>query len=159
MVDGVQAGVVVQSAFNEAWARFSPDDRWIAYQSDESGQSEVYVRAFTAPGRATDSRPPDRQWQVSAGGGQVPVWAANGRELFYVRGDGMLMTVPITVRGATIEPQPPVALFAARVGRDPVATVPYDVTSDNRFLINTIVGGAAAVPITVIQHWTPPVLP
>jgi eukaryotic-like serine/threonine-protein kinase len=64
----------LQTAFNESGAQFSPDGRWIAYASDESGRSEVYVRSF-----------PDtnRKWQVSATGGDEPMWSRDSRELFY----------------------------------------------------------------------------
>jgi serine/threonine-protein kinase len=73
---------------NELWAEVSPDGRWVAHDSDESGQFEVYVRRF--PGAPDSSR-----WQVSTNGGTQPLWSRDGRELFYRRFDGALMSVPI----------------------------------------------------------------
>jgi dipeptidyl aminopeptidase/acylaminoacyl peptidase len=73
---------LVQTPFNERNADVSPDGRWLAYQSDESGRDEIYVRPF-----------PDvngGRWQISSGGGAKPVWAREGGELFYLDGDGFL---------------------------------------------------------------------
>jgi eukaryotic-like serine/threonine-protein kinase len=79
---------LIQGPANELWAEVSPDGRWVAYDSDESGQFEVYVRPF--PGADGGSR-----WQVSAGGRQ-PLWSRDGRELFFRSFDGSLMSVPVT---------------------------------------------------------------
>ena len=65
----------LRTQFNEMQATFSPDDRWVAYMSEESGRYEVYVQPFPGPGG---------KWQISTNGGTVPVWAPNGRELFYM---------------------------------------------------------------------------
>jgi hypothetical protein len=78
--------------FNEAEGAFSPDSRWVAYHSNESGRSEVYVRPLEGAGK----------WQVSAGGGGFPRWSGDGRQLFF-RDDEGVMSVPITVVGASIE--------------------------------------------------------
>jgi serine/threonine-protein kinase len=78
--------------FNESEAAFSPDGRWVAYQSDESGRMEVYVRPFQGAGK----------WQVSEGGGGFPRWSGDGRRLFFRDSDG-LMSVPIADQGASIE--------------------------------------------------------
>jgi Tol biopolymer transport system component len=78
----------LQTKFNEMQARFSPDDRWIAYMSEESGRYEVYVQPFPGPGG---------KWQISTNGGTVPVWAQNGRELFYMS-SGKLMSVGVTTQ-------------------------------------------------------------
>src|ERR1700676_5576985 len=83
-----QASVQVRKAepflrtpFNEGAARFSPDGRWLAYISDESGRFEVYVQSYPGPGG---------KWQISTEGGTEPVWTRNGRELFYRSGDKMM---------------------------------------------------------------------
>ena len=78
----------LQTKFNEMQARFSPDDRWIAYMSEESGRYEVYVQPFPGPGG---------KWQISTNGGTTPVWAQNGRELFYMS-SGKLMSVGVTTQ-------------------------------------------------------------
>ncbi len=83
---------ILQSSYSEANGEFSNDGKWIAYDSDESGKTEVYVRPF-----------PDVQsgkWQVSSGGGTLPRWRRDGKELFYVSADADLMAVDIsTVSG------------------------------------------------------------
>jgi len=80
--------------------RFSPDGRWIAYLSDESGSGEIYVRPF--PARSGS------KWQISAGGGGYPVWSSNGHELFYESGDpGIIMAVDYTVEGDKFVPGKP----------------------------------------------------
>ena len=79
---------LIATSFNESNGDISPDGRWIAYQSDESGREEIYVRPFPdvdAGGR----------WQISPNGGSRPLWARNGRELFYLSADHILMTVPV----------------------------------------------------------------
>ena len=95
---------VVQTPFDEAAGQLSPDGRWVAYQSNESGSVEIYVRPFPGPGG---------QWQVSTAGGSQPRWRSDGKELFYVAPDARLMAVPIAV-GAdsqTLESGAPVPLF------------------------------------------------
>ena len=77
---------------------FSPDGRWIAYQSDESGRFEAYVRPFPKG---------DRKWQVSSSGGTYPVWSPTGHSMFYGTADGQLMEVPFTVSGETFTPAKP----------------------------------------------------
>ena len=89
----------LQSSFNKVWGQFSPDGRWVAYQSNESGQNEIYVRRFVVPGNATDSTAAQAaQWQVSTAGGVYPTWRADGKELFYIDPAGMMMAAPITLK-------------------------------------------------------------
>src|SRR5262249_49600150 len=86
-------------------ARFSPDSRWIAYDSTESGNYDVYVRPFPAPANG------GRKLMVSQGGGGYPRWGADGKELFYLGLDGELMAVEISVNGAAIQNGIPKPLF------------------------------------------------
>ena len=133
-------------------AHFSPDVKWVAYKSNESGRFEVYVRPFS--GSATPAA--GGQLQVSSAGGINPRWRSDGRELYYLAPDSTLMAVPIEVRGTTLAPGAPVALFRPKiVGGGEGLFTEYDVARDGRFLINTIVGDNAP-PITVIQNWKPP---
>src|SRR5437667_12530984 len=81
-----KASPFLATPFNEANAQFSPDVRWLAYQSDESGQHQIYVQPFPGPGG---------KWQVSNEGGTQPRWNRNGKELFYISADGKLMSVAI----------------------------------------------------------------
>jgi serine/threonine-protein kinase len=91
--------VFLRTSANELLPRFSPDGRWIAYRSDESGSYEVYVRPFP-PGRGG-------KWQISAGGGLYALWAKNGRELFYETVDNRIMVVDYTVNGDSFDPAKP----------------------------------------------------
>jgi Tol biopolymer transport system component len=88
----------VNSAFNEATPAFSPDGRWLAYQSNESGRFEVYVRPFSGPGG---------KWQVSTGGGSDPKWSRNGKELFYRTLDSKVMVVTYTASGDSFRADKP----------------------------------------------------
>jgi Tol biopolymer transport system component len=101
---------------------FSPDGKWIAYQSDESDQVEVYVRPYPGPGG---------KWQLSVGGGLMPQWTKDGRELVYVTGEARsrVMAVPITVEGQSFKPGKPVQLFDLPLQRRLNATW-YDVSRD-----------------------------
>lgn len=149
----------LKTSFAEAAGQFSPDGRWVAYQSNESGRFEIYVRPFVEP-TAADSKATSAggQWQVSTAGGLFARWRADGRELYYIGPDGQMMAAPTIVTGTVLEPGTPVALFQTRIvggGSDTNPGRQYDVTRDGRFLINTVVEGAAA-PITLLQNWTPP---
>ena len=84
---------------NEAVPRFSPDGRWIAYRSVESGSNEIYVRPFPAGSGG--------RWQISSGGGFYGLWSSNGRELFYETADNRIMVVDYTVGGASFVPGRP----------------------------------------------------
>jgi Tol biopolymer transport system component len=131
---------------DETSAAFSPDGRWIAYSSDESGRRDVYVRGF-APGRnpaaAVD------KWTISVNGGDKPRWSRDGRELFYIATDGKMMAVPIT-GGRAFEPGVPIPLFGTRV----TGFMPFDVAPDGRFLINTMPADATSrSSITVVVNW------
>jgi len=138
----------LSSEFSKVEARFSPNARWVAYQSNESGRYEIYVRPFPGPGG---------QWQVSTGGGIHPVWRPDGKELYYLNPAGALMAAPITVTGTAVAPGAPVMLFPTRIlggGVDTQNGRQYDVAPDGRFLINTELPGDVA-PITLIQNWSP----
>jgi eukaryotic-like serine/threonine-protein kinase len=133
---------VLQSPFNIVQARFSPDGRFIAYVTDESGMPEVVVQPF----------PPDgRKWPVSIGGGQEPVWRSDGHELYYLAPDGTMTAVAVR-SGAALDAGKPIALFRARV---PPLVVPYRsryaVTGDgSRFLVATLAPSVTPPVISVI---------
>jgi Tol biopolymer transport system component len=143
--------VVANSPFDERYGRFSPDGRWVAYATNESGRFEVVIQPFPEAGR---------KWQVSTGGGSQPQWRADGRELYFLSLDGRLMSVPLTARTATPEVGQPVALFGARVpsGYVDVGAVgfaQYAVSRDGRFLVNRVTERSTTAPITLILHWNP----
>jgi hypothetical protein len=151
--------VFLKTPFREAYGAFSPDGRWVAYQSDESGRPEIYVRPFTPAGTNGDTATTlaGSQWPVSTGGGISPRWRADGKELYYINPDGAMMAAPITVSGNSLQPGAPVMLFPTRIyggGADIQMGWQYDVTRDGRFLINTL-RNEAAPPITLLQNWNP----
>ena len=141
----------LSTEFNERKAKFSPDGRWVAYQSNQSDREEVYIRPFP-PG-------PGGQWQVSTEGGIWPRWRRDGKELYYIAPDARLMAVAITSNGDTLDPGKPVTLFQTRIvggGSDFGRAAEYDVAPDGRFLINTVLENTTATPITLILNWKPP---
>jgi Tol biopolymer transport system component len=145
--------VVANTPAEETLAAFSPDGRWVAFQTDESGRPEVVVQPFpAAAGR----------WQVSTAGGVAPRWRADGTELHFLAPDATLMAAPVTAAGASFVAGPPVALFQTRIvmgGTMPSDRPQYAVAADGRFLINQPVADAASPPITLILNWRPPARP
>jgi len=127
-------------------ARFSPDGKWVAYSSNESGRREIYVASF-----------PDThgKWQVSNAGGEQPRWRGDGKELYYLALDGKIMAVPVTT-GSNFDAGPPAALFQANP-RELVATseeFSYDVAKDGqKFLIDTQLK-TSLTPMSVVLNWT-----
>jgi serine/threonine protein kinase len=147
--------VFLKTPFSEGFGTFSPDGRWVAYDSNESGRMQIYVRPFVPPGSRS---PAVGQWQVSASGGMYPVWRPDGKELYYIDSSGTMMAAPIVITGSTLDPGAPVRLFATRIvsgGGETGQGRYYDVAPDGRFLINTVVNDAAA-PITLVMNWRPP---
>jgi Tol biopolymer transport system component len=145
--------VLLQTPFREVWGAFSPDGRWVAYMSNESGRPEIYVRPFAPPGTPAIGGP----WQVSTSGGIHPVWRPDGHELYYIDPVGAMVAAPIRIDGDTLDPGTPMVLFATRLlggGIDAGQGRQYDVARDGRFLINTVLDEAEA-PITLLQHWRP----
>jgi dipeptidyl aminopeptidase/acylaminoacyl peptidase len=141
----------LQTQFNETRGQFSPDGRWVAYASDESGKFEVYVQPFPASGG---------KWQISASGGDLPRWRKDGKELYYIAADGKLTAVPVKTGGTssnTFETGPAQPLFAVQaIGTTITARYPYQPASDGqRFLVNVPAGGEGAgePPITVTLNW------
>jgi len=140
----------LNSTFNERSSVFSPDGHWVAYDSDESGRAEIYVRPFPGPGG---------QWQVSTAGGKDPRWRPDGKELYYIAPDSRLMAAPIASSGTALQPGLPTALFQPRIVLGGAVVTgyrqQYDVAPDGRFLINVTVDESTAAPITVITNWQP----
>ena len=129
----------ITSDFDESYPRFSPDGRWIAYCTDESGISEVYVQSHASSGG---------RWQVSINGGSQPRWRPDGLELFYVAPDLKLMAVEIR-DGSTFDFEAPKPLFQTRM--DNFDAPNRYVVADNgrKFLINVPVGEEFANPVRV----------
>ena len=129
----------VGTGANEQAAAFSPNGRFIAYVSDESGRNEIYVQAFPDSGR---------RWTLSVGGGAGPIWSHDGRELFYARGTE-IWAVPVeTEREFTADV--PTQLFDGPYGLEG-GHPHYDVSPDGRFLVNRL--SFSAPTFTVIVDW------
>jgi eukaryotic-like serine/threonine-protein kinase len=126
--------------------QFSPDGKWVAYDSNESGKWEVYVTSF-----------PDAKgkWQVSQGGGEQPRWRADGKELFYVSRDAKIMAVPVKIAGG-FDSGTPVTLFQTNP-KETLATsehLIYDVDpTGQKILVNTLEKGIETQPMTIVLHW------
>jgi serine/threonine protein kinase len=132
---------------NTANGMISPDGKWVAYESDESGNSEVYVTTF--PGAAG-------KWQVSRGGGTEPRWSGDGKEIFYLGPRGTLTAVPVSSEG-TFSTGTPTPLFQIR-SRAPISSTDvysYDVNKDGtKFLVNRYLKPEHVEPLTIVLHAT-----
>jgi Tol biopolymer transport system component len=133
---------IVQDAFDEGEATVSPDGKWMAYQSNESGRREVYIAAFPGGGA---------KWQVSSNGGIAAKWREDGKELFFLDPADNLVAVDVT-SGKAVQLGAPHALFqAVGIQRD---FGPYDVTGDGKkFLINSGNLKEGTEPVTLVLNW------
>ena len=125
---------------DERSPRYSPDQRWVAYVSTETGRGEVYV---------FKSDRPQEKWLISASGGSDPVWRDDGKEMFFVAPDGSMMSVSIKP-GTTFDYASPVRLFGGS------AAINYLVglSADGRFLVNSRGAGRPTEPFTIVLNWT-----
>lgn len=140
---------LVQTTFMELQPDVSPDGRYIAYQSNESGQFEIYVRPFPKVDAG--------RWQVSTGGGSQPAWARNGRELFYLDASSALTSVAVQTTGPTFNSGNPTKVFATRYAA-PVVARSYDVSPDGqRFLMikdnTTTDDKSTPASLVVVERW------
>ena len=140
---------LLQTKFDELNGIVSPDGRWLAYESNSSGRSEIYVRPFPNVGGS--------QEQVSTAGGTKPLWARSGKELFYVGADGTLLRVPVEASGATWNAGTATKLLEGRYYTRSGYWPHGDVSPDGqRFLMIKAPGtDASAAPpaLIVVQHW------
>jgi serine/threonine protein kinase/Tol biopolymer transport system component len=143
---------VLHSAFNESQPQLSPDGRWLAYDSDQTGRPEVYVSAF--PNGAG-------KWQISTTGGVSARWRADGRELYFMSpgyDNGKMMAVDVRAEGSSVQPGVPHALFDSGHVAMPHGNAfypGYAVSADGqRFLIPRREHSAQPLPITVVVNWT-----
>ena len=118
----------------------SPDGQWLAYASDESGSKEIYVRPFPAM---------DRKWQLSQGGGDMPHWRNDGREIIYIATDRSVHAVGIDIRNGLLEVAPSELLFAPRFPIMALAPSP----DHKRFLAAIVPGDVISEPIRIILGW------
>jgi serine/threonine-protein kinase len=151
-LDGSAPKALAQSRFGEGSAKFSPDGRWVAYSSNESGQAEVYVQAFPGPGAKI---------QISNGGGTDPVWRRAGGELYYRSGQRM-MAVSITT-SPDLRPSAPKVLWegaysagsSSSCGIPGVSATNYDVTADGQrfLLVRDDDAAVTSTRIVVVVNW------
>jgi Tol biopolymer transport system component len=134
---------IVQDAFDERAPTVSPDGKWLAYQSNESGRPEIYITAFPAGGA---------KWQVASNGGATPKWRHDGKELFFLDPLDNIDAVDVNTSGNAVKLGATHTLFqAVGIQRD---FGPYDVTADgNKFLINSGNLKEGTEPVTLVQNW------
>jgi len=134
----------LKTEFDESGAQFSPDGRWVAYASNESGQYEVYIRPFDGPGG---------KWQVSVAGGDAPCWRKDGRELYYFSADKRIMVADVGEKTGSIEISHVRPLFEVpSIIQAP--TTDFIATSDGmKFLINVPFDEQNQTPLTLVLNW------
>ena len=142
------ASVFVKSEFYNNFATVSPDGRWIAYTSDVSGRFEIYVERYSELG--------DRQ-QISTGGGRIPLWSPDGRELFFASPDGRQMLAVAAQPGKTLVAGRPQVLFELPMLVAAAGNRPYDIAPDGRFLIirsgEAEAAAGTAPSMIVVLNW------
>jgi len=137
---------LLTTEFSERQPRLSPDGRWLAYVSDESGRFEVYVRRFPVT---------EEKWQVSTRGGIWPYWKGDGKEIYYIGLDAILMAAPVSA-GQTFSVGPPESLFQTRLRVWTVARQYAASRDGQRFLMIYPTQDPAASPMNVLLNWQAP---
>ena len=131
---------VAQTPFSETDGRFSPDGRWLAFASDETGRDEIYVQPFPGPGPKV---------QISVGGGFRAHWSQGGREILYQSSDNQLMAVAVRETGSRVEADTPRPLLSL------AGITGWEASPDGqRFLVSKAM--SAGLPITIVLNWKPP---
>jgi Tol biopolymer transport system component len=146
---------LVSSPFFDGLSKLSPDERWLAYESDESGRREIYAQPYPK-GTA--------KYQISTDGGRYVKWSPRGNEIFYLKEDGTLMAADVRTEGTALVVGTPKVLFNANPilanHRGSALDIPYDVTADGqRFIVNERLSNSVQqFPLTVVVNW-PSLLP
>ena len=131
---------------DQLYAEFSPNGKWVAYSSSETGRSEIYVAPFPATGA---------KWQVTSTGAAYPRWRHDGKAIFYlVMGFSRIFEAQVESSGPTFELGESKVLFDAQNISPNIATSQYDVTSDGQRFIVITTGDEGSLPLTVVQNWT-----
>ena len=132
----------MQTTANEITAQFSPDGRWVAYVSDESGTNQVYIAPFPAAAG---------KWQISRNGGTEPRWRGDGKEIFFLSPENKLIVVAVNAIGSNLQVANAETLFEVNPANPP--GYHYDVTKNGkRFLVDTIKEGSSA-PLALVVNW------
>jgi len=135
--DSTPFQVVPSGAYTSEAPRFSPDMRWVAYWSNESGRPEVYVVPFHGGGK----------WEISTNGGSVPIWRNDGKELFFLSLSLVVTAMPLGAEGGQLKLGAPRALFRTSVSA-------YDVAPGGQKFLSFVVGDQGSKPITLVTNWT-----
>jgi serine/threonine-protein kinase len=141
---------LLQDNFNETYPKISPDGRWVAYVSDESGKGEIYVRPFPEVNKG--------KWQVSTSGGDIPLWSPDGRELFYLSYDSV-MAVSVETRPTLSFGTPKTLFRLTYIAGNTYPGMPWDISPDGkRFLMIKEVGptgkpAEAPRKINIVLNW------
>ncbi len=135
---------ILQDSWAEKNAQISPDGKWMAYASNESGRNEIYITAFPKGGA---------KWQVSKDGGTSPKWRGDGKEIYFLDGSDNVVAVDVAPAGSAVDLGVPHVLFQAiGMQRD---YGPFDVSADGKkFLINSGNLNQGSDPLTLVQNWT-----
>jgi serine/threonine-protein kinase len=149
--DGQRRPLVATTTFSESAPAMSPDGRWMAYESDESGQIEIYVRPYPDVEKG--------KWLISSGGGIRPRWSPTGTEVFFIGSDRMMAVRVDTRSGFTYER--PMPLFATQPYAILARPRSYDVSADGKRLLMLVEAGGAEgteerADLVLIQNWRPP---
>jgi hypothetical protein len=145
VVEDAKPRLYLRTPTNEAWARFSPElsPRWLAYQSDESGRSEVYIQAFPEP---------RGKFRISPRGGSFPTWGPDGHALYYLSLDNKLVMVSLKLGADSVEPSAPRELFALPPSQSGQGSPPYDIAPDGkRFAVRVTVQNQSG--LTLVTNW------
>ena len=143
---------LLQEKYDEVQPEISHDGRWMAYTSNESGATEVYVRPFPEVNKG--------KWQASTGGGDSPLWSPDGRELFYLNGDAVMAASVQTDPSFNLVGTPKVLFRGKYVGALPAGGTPWDISPDGkRFLMmkesgSTPLAGGGPRKINIVLNWT-----
>jgi eukaryotic-like serine/threonine-protein kinase len=130
---------------DQQYAQFSPDGKWVAYVSDETGRNEVYVAPFPKTGA---------KWQVSQNGGMLPRWRRDGAELLFAGfNSGQFMAAKVNGRGANFEVGEVRELFTMNNMSPSIASEQYDVSADGKHFLVITTGEAGTLPLTLVQNW------
>jgi hypothetical protein len=148
--DGATPTPYLSTPFLKVQPALSPDGRWLAYTTNESGMWQVFVQPFPDPSGG--------KVQVSPSGGLAPRWRRDGRELYYLNASSQLVAVPVVVAGSRFDVGMPTTLFQTPLPfpGPTIANVPYEATPDGqRFLVSLPRETAARdTPLVVITSWT-----
>jgi eukaryotic-like serine/threonine-protein kinase len=135
----------LQTQFNEVCGTFSPDGKWVAFETDESGTFEVYISPFPGGGA---------KWQVSQGGGVQPIWKPDGSAVYYIAPGSKLMQASIKTSGSAVQIGTPQDLFQQQMVRSDAYGRAFSVAKDGKkFLVNKS-GENVTIPLTLVANWT-----